>query len=72
MGLTRNFHGKKGALKFFLRSEGGTPKIFQNKYFLHQAPLQVFVNGPLYTQHKKDVIVYCKRVEQQADITETR
>ena len=38
MGLTRNFHGKMGGPEIFLRSEGGAPKNFRNKYFLHQAP----------------------------------
>ena len=33
MGLTRNFHGKKGGPWIFLSSEGGTPN-----FFLHQAP----------------------------------
>ena len=46
MGLTHNFHGKKGGPEIFLRPEGG-PEKFRDKYFLHQAtPLQVFVNGP--------------------------
>ena len=45
MGLTCNFHGKNGGPEIFLRSEGGS-KNFHDNYFLHQAPLQVFVNGP--------------------------
>ena len=28
----------KGVPEFFLRSEGGVPKNFRDKYFLHQAP----------------------------------
>ena len=46
MELTHNFHGKKRGPESFLRSEGGAPKNFSDEYFLHQAPLQVFVNGP--------------------------
>ena len=42
LGLTSNFHGKKGGpdffFFFFLRSEGGAPKHFRDKYFLHQGP----------------------------------
>ena len=46
MGLTRNFHGKKGGPEIFCGLKGG-PKNFRDKYFLHQVPpLQVFVNGP--------------------------
>ena len=54
MGLTRNFHGKKrgpeifwGSKKNFQGPKIGALKNFHDKYFLHQAPLQVFVNGPL-------------------------
>ena len=36
MGLTHNFHGKKGGPEFFLQSEGGPEKF--SRYFLHQAP----------------------------------
>ena len=39
MGLTRNFHGKKGGPGIFLRSEGGPRTIFAISIFLHQAPL---------------------------------
>ena len=39
MGLTRNFHGKKGALKFFLRSESGPRKIFAINIFCIRPPL---------------------------------
>ena len=40
MGLTRNFHGKKGgALKFFFRSEGGPRKIFAINIFCIRPPL---------------------------------
>ena len=47
MGLTRNFHGKRGALIFFFAVWMGAPKNFRDKHFLHQPPpLQVFVNGP--------------------------
>ena len=47
MGLTGNFHGKGGGGgRIFLTSEGG-PEFFCDKNFLHQAPSQVFVNGPL-------------------------
>ena len=46
MGLTRNFHGKKGGPWNFFAVWRGAPKIFCDKY-LHQAPLQVFVNDPL-------------------------
>ena len=52
MGLTRNFHGKKGGggggvgAKCFEVSRGwGPTQIFAINIFLHQAPLQVFVNG---------------------------
>ena len=40
MGLTHNFHGKKGGgdLNFFCGLKGA-PKNFRDKYFLHQAPL---------------------------------
>ena len=38
MGLTCNFHVKKGGPEFFLRSERGALKNFRDKYFLHQAP----------------------------------
>ena len=37
MGLTRNFHGKKGGPEIFCGL--GAPKNFRDKYFLHQAPL---------------------------------
>ena len=37
MGLTHNFHGKRGALNFFAVCGGGL-KNFNDKYFLHQAP----------------------------------
>ena len=48
MGLTRNFHGKKGGGWIFLRSEGGGGwKIFAINIFGIRPPLQVFVNGPL-------------------------
>ena len=49
MGLTRDFHGKKGGPEIFLRSEGGPRKIFAISYFFFciRPPLQVFVNGPL-------------------------
>ena len=46
MGLTRNFHGKKGGPEIFLRSEGGQKKNFRDKYFCIRPPLQVFLNGP--------------------------
>ena len=46
MGLTRNFYVKKGGPWNFLRSERGGAKNFCDKNCLHQAPLQVFVNGP--------------------------
>ena len=56
MGLTYNFHGKKGGLDLFsfLRSEGARAlKNFHNKFFFAPGPpLQVFVNGPLGTIHK--------------------
>ena len=42
-GLTRIFHGKEGGLNFFWVWRRG-PHFF----FLHQAPCQVFVNGPLW------------------------
>ena len=48
MGLTRDFHGKKGGPEIFWRSEGGPRKIFAIIYFFASGPpLQVFVNGPL-------------------------
>ena len=47
MGLTRNFHGKKGGPEIFLRSEGGPRKFFSIYIFCIRPPLQVFVNGPL-------------------------
>ena len=51
MGLTRNFHGKKGGpdffFFFFLRSEGEPRKIYAINIFCIRPPLQVFVNGPL-------------------------
>ena len=42
MGLTRNFHGKKGAwifFFFFFAVWRGAPKNFRDKYFLYRAPL---------------------------------
>ena len=38
-GLTRNSHGKKGALKFFEVWRGEGAKHFRDKIFLHQAIL---------------------------------
>ena len=50
MGLTHNFHSKRGPWHF-LRSEGGGQKVLMMIFFaLHQTPLhmlQVFVNVPL-------------------------
>ena len=49
MGLTRNFHGKKGGggLNFFCDLKGGgLENVFCDKYFCNRPPLQVFVNGP--------------------------
>ena len=46
MGLTRNFHDKKGP-EIFLRFEGGPRKIFAINIFCIRPPLQVFVKGPL-------------------------
>ena len=37
----------KGAPEIFWGLKGWGPKIFHDKMFLHQTPLQVFVNGPL-------------------------
>ena len=53
MGLTRNFHGKKGGggPEFYLRSEGGPRKIFAINIFLHQAPPYKCLNGPLGAQY---------------------
>ena len=45
MELTRNFHGKRGALNF-LRPEGEGAKNWDN-FFSSGPPLQVFLNGPL-------------------------
>ena len=39
MGLTRNFHGKKGGPWIFLRSEGGPRKIFAINIFCIRPPL---------------------------------
>ena len=48
MGLTRNFHGKKGGLEIFCGLKGGgRPKIFAKNNVCFWPPLQVFVNGPL-------------------------
>ena len=46
MGLIRNFHGKKGGPEIF-EVWKGTPKRLSD-IFLHQPPLQVFVNGPFW------------------------
>ena len=41
---------KRGALKVFLRSEGGPRKMFVINIFCIRPPLQVFVNGPSESQ----------------------
>ena len=47
MGLTCNFHGKKGGPEIFFQSEGGLRKIFAINIFCIRPPLiLVFVNGP--------------------------
>ena len=46
VGLTHNFHVKKGALKFLWSDRGEATKIFVIKFFLYQVPQQVFVNSP--------------------------
>ena len=39
MGLTHNFHGKKGGPEIFLRTEGRPPKIFAINVFCIRPPL---------------------------------
>ena len=47
MGLTRNFHGKKGVPDFFFAVFSGPRKIFAMMiFFASGPPLQVFVNDP--------------------------
>ena len=52
MGLTRNFHGKKGARKFFCGLKGG-PEKFRDKFFLHQAPLT-----SVYEQSLRIIVIF--------------
>ena len=48
MGLTCNFHGKKGGPEIFCGLKGGGAENFLRKnIFCFRPPLQVFVNGPL-------------------------